>query len=141
MKIPMSKYIDPPSMTFDELKQVMVDFVDSRGEGWKRNNYAPKNMLFSAFIELGELAEKFQWDQLNDLPKDDVHKKEIAYELVDVFNYLFMFTHACGIDLPSALVEKMDKLDKKYPKEKDYDRDSYNRVKDEYRRSGKNKLY
>ena len=127
-------------VTFEELKNEMVNFVEERGDGWKRHNKNTKSLLLSAFIELGELSEKFQWKDIDYVPDNDEERKEIAYELVDVFNYLFMFIHTCGIDFPQEYFEKMEKLVKKFPVEMKGP-DEYDKVKEEYRKSGRNKLY
>ena len=126
--------------TFEELKNTMVDFVERRGDGWKKHNKRTKNLLLSVFIELGELSEKFQWQDIDYLPKDEKERKEIAYELVDVFNYLFMFIEMCGIDFPQAYFEKMTELEKKFPVDMEWGDKCYE-VKENYRKSGKNKLY
>lgn len=126
-------------VTFNELKNEMVSFVEARGDWWINNNKESKSLLLSAFIELGELSEKFQWKASNYVPKNDEERQEIAYELVDVFNYLFMFIHICGIDFPKEYFVKMEKLAKKFPIE--VSGSKYFKVKETYRKSGKNKLY
>lgn len=129
-------------VTFEELKNTMVDFVNARGEAWQKHNKRTKSLLLSAFIEMGELSEKFQWQDIDYTPKNEEERKEIAYELVDVFNYLFMFIETCKIDFPKYFFEKMKKLEKKYPVESiALGSKEYYRRKKEYRKTGKNVLY
>ena len=118
----------------------MVDFVNARGEGWKKSNRETKSLLLSAFIELGELSEKFQWHGIEYVPKTDEEKKKVAYELVDVFNYLFMFIETCKIDFPKYYFDKMKKLEEKYPAEEMHvlGDDEYLRRKEVYRQTKKN---
>lgn len=135
--------MDPKKVIFEELKNMMVDFVSSRGDGWQKSNRETKSLLLSAFIEMGELSEKFQWHGIEYVPETEEEKKKVAYELVDVFNYLFMFIETCGIDFPKYYFEKMKKLEEKYPVKdmKVLGDDEYLRRKEAYRQTKKNELY
>ncbi len=80
----------------------------------------PKNLSASIAIEAGELMEHFQWlrtDQLASVREDDAKMHEIREELADITAYVLSFATTMGIDLSSALEDKMKKNAVKYPTE------------------------
>lgn len=120
--------------TFLELKNTVEEFCQQRD--WQNND--PKQLLLSAFIELAELTEYYQWSKEGHWQKDK--QKEIAFELVDIFFYLLRFINKSEIDFSQSFFDKVDKLAIKYPAGK-RDQEFYNQIKASYRKSGKNKLY
>src|SRR5687767_6848888 len=97
--------------SFQELKDGVEKFCVDRD--WHNND--PKQLLLSAFIELGELAEYYQWSPDGKWVDDKKKRKEISFELVDVFFYLFRFINKSEIDFSEAFFEKVKKLALKYP--------------------------
>jgi len=73
--------------------------------------HAPVNLAMSIAIEAGELLECFQW---GDCP--DGHR--VQEELADVVTYCILMATKLGIDLDSAVMEKMADSAAKYPVEK-----------------------
>ncbi len=122
--------------TLQDLKDVVEHFSAERN--WVNNDH--KQLLLSAFIELGELAEHYQWSSDGAWQTKASKKKDIAYELVDVFFYLLRFINKSGFDFSSNFYQKTKKFAKKYPTTLKT-REEYQQVKDSYRRSGRNKLY
>ncbi|MFQ5493046.1 MAG: MazG-like family protein [Candidatus Dojkabacteria bacterium] len=117
-----------------ELTRIICNFTEERG--WTNND--PNQILSSIFIELGELAEHYQWQ--SEFTKLSASKKrEIGYEFVDVIFYLFKLAERSGIDIEKYFDEKVPKLEKKFPV--GIDTIGYNKVKREYRKKGQNKLY
>ncbi len=100
---------------------------------WKNDD--PNQLLSSIFIELGELAEHYQWTSKFKVLKED-EKVEVSYEFVDVVFYLFRLAGKSGIDLDKAFAEKLKKLEIKYPIGSDLATQH-----NEYRKTGKNKKY
>lgn len=122
--------------TFQDLKSTVEEFCLERD--WKNND--PKQLLLSAFIELAELSEYYQWSK--DGKWNKKKQKEIAFELVDVLFYLLRFINKSEIDFSKHFYEKVEKLAKKYPStEIKKGNFKYQKIKDEYRATGKNKLY
>jgi NTP pyrophosphatase (non-canonical NTP hydrolase) len=117
-----------------EMTEIIVNFSEARG--WKNEN--PSHLLNSILIELGELAEHYQWK--NDFGKilnaDDNKKTEIGFEFVDVIFYLFRMAHNSGIDIEEYFDKKLPKLEEKFKIGSDY-----KKAHVDYRKSGKNKLY
>lgn len=78
--------------------------------------HTPRNLATSLSVEAGEVLEKFQWKEGEELTKEEI--EEIKEEIADVFIYTMLLSHSLGIDLLKATSEKIDKNDKNYPVEK-----------------------
>ena len=103
------------STTVAELIKLVDDFVDERD--WQPF-HDPKNLSMSIAIEAGELMEHFQWlrtDELASIKDDPEAMAEIRRELADVTAYVVSFASTMGIDLSSALADKMKENAVKYP--------------------------
>ena len=104
--------------TVAELIKLVNDFVVERQ--WQQF-HDPKNLSASIAIEAAELMEHFQWlrsDQLDSVHVDPKAMAEVREELADITAYLLSFASKMGIDLSSALEEKMRKNAVKYPAER-----------------------
>ena len=101
--------------TVAELIKLVNDFVAERA--WEPFHDA-KNLSASIAIEAAELMEHFQWlrsDQLDSVGEDAQAMAEVREELADIAAYLLSFANKMGIDVSSALEEKMRKNAVKYP--------------------------
>ncbi len=117
--------------SFKEISKIVSEFCKARD--WKHSS--PTGLLTATYIELGELAEHYQW-QKKFKKFSEQEKKEIAYEFVDVLWYLLRLAEKSGIDIEEAFDEKIPKLEKKFPIGSDPKKQH-----DLYRENGKNKLY
>lgn len=109
--------MDDKTTTVAELIQLVEDFVNERD--WQPF-HDPKNLSMSIAIEAGELMEHVQWlrtDELDPIKQDAAKLAEIREELADVAAYVLSFAATMGIDLSSALADKMRKNAVKYPAE------------------------
>ena len=107
--------MDDSSATIADLKKLVRDFIAERA--WEPFHDA-KNLSASIAIEAAELMEHFQWlrsDQLDTVGKDAQAMAEVREELADITAYLLSFANKMGIDVSSALEEKMRKNAVKYP--------------------------
>mgnify|MGYP001239203081 CR=1 FL=1 len=119
------------SKSLNELMKQVEEFSSERG--WDNND--PNQLITAILIELGELSEHYQWSsEFKD--SDDIKKKEIAYEFVDVLVYLLRLAQKSNLDLDKAFQDKLKKLAVKYSIGSDY-----SKQQDLYRKTGKNKLY
>lgn len=78
----------------------------------------PKNILISVSIELGELLEHVQWQtdaEIEAYLSNEVKKEQFSEELADVLLYLFQLGDISGIDVQTALLNKIEKNERKYP--------------------------
>jgi NTP pyrophosphatase (non-canonical NTP hydrolase) len=103
----------PP--TFEDVRRDLRAFVDERA--WDAFHH-PKDLAMSVAIEAGELLEVFQWRDLAaaDLAPQD--RARIAEEVADVVLYAMLLADKAGVDLPSALAEKLARNRQKYPPER-----------------------
>ncbi len=102
--------------TIHELKERMARFVRERD--WEQF-HTPKNLSMSIAIEAAELMEHFQWltvEQSKSL--DETALQDIREELADIVIYALSLSNILDVDLARAIVDKMEKNIRKYPKEK-----------------------
>jgi NTP pyrophosphatase (non-canonical NTP hydrolase) len=106
------------STTIQELKDILLKFRDERD--WKQF-HDPKNLAEAITIEAGELLEHFLWKKdgevIAEIEKEEVRKK-IKQELADIICFCINFANSTGIDISSAVIEKIEENMKKYPVEK-----------------------
>jgi NTP pyrophosphatase (non-canonical NTP hydrolase) len=101
--------------TVAELIKLVDEFIAERQ--WEPF-HDPKNLSTSIAIEAAELMEHFQWlrsDQLDSIKEDGEKMARIREELADIMAYMLSFASTMGIDLSSALADKMKKNAVKYP--------------------------
>lgn len=100
----------------DKLKEKLVQFRDERD--WKQF-HNPKDLAQAISIEASELQEHFLWiSQEKSHKVVEENKEVIADEMADIFAYLLSLSDIAGIDLEEALLNKLEKNNKKYPIEK-----------------------
>lgn len=110
--------VNDSTATVADLKRLVQDFVTERD--WEPFHDA-KNLSTAIAIEAAELMEHFQWLRSEEMPAvvDDVEAmKEIRAELADITAFVLSFAMTMGIDLSSALAEKMKQNAIKYPIER-----------------------
>jgi len=103
--------------TLAELRRLVDDFVDRRD--WHQF-HSPKNLAMSMAIESAELMEHFQWlsaDESRGVARHPERLAAVAEELADVFCYLLAMANELGLDLSTAVRQKMARNEQKYPAE------------------------
>ncbi len=99
-----------------EITEKIIQFRDERE--WMQF-HDPKNVAVSIILEASELLEHFQWKTREEVEKYVMQNKpEIKDEIADIALYLFELADNLGIDLISAMEEKLKKNEMKYPVEK-----------------------
>ncbi|KAK7487911.1 hypothetical protein BaRGS_00020812 [Batillaria attramentaria] len=101
---------------------MQVDFIDKRN--WDQF-HSPRNVLLALVGEVGELAEIFQWkgEVTEGLPElTEKERDHVGQEMSDVLLYLVDLANKCHVDLPSAVLAKMEQNGRKYPLDKAYGR-------------------
>ena len=91
-------------MDIKELTDAMHTFV--RDQGWYRSD-SPRpqtllNLAISLNLEASEVLEHFQWDG------DSTDLQGLSDELADVALYLLQIASIAGIDLETAILEKLE---------------------------------
>jgi len=91
-------------MDIQELTDRMNDLV--RSKGWydddSKRPQTPRNLAISLSVEAAEILEHFQF---HEHARD---KKDLAGELADVALYLLQLASITGIDLETAILDKIE---------------------------------
>jgi len=90
-------------MDIAQLTEEMQKFVQSKGwlEPESKRLQTPRNLAVSLSLEAAEILEHFQWrEELKD-------KDEFAGELADVALYLLQLASVTGINLETAILNKL----------------------------------
>jgi NTP pyrophosphatase (non-canonical NTP hydrolase) len=101
--------------TIEQLKRLINDFVDRRQ--WHQF-HSPKNLAMSLAIETAELMEHFQWispEQSRQIASDPQRLAAVGEELADVLCYALAMANELGLDLSTAVRQKVAKNEQKYP--------------------------
>ena len=100
-------------MTFEDAAEKALAFRDERDWAQFHN---PKDLAISISLEASELLEVFQWSGSDlEVPAKADRARE---ELADVAIYCIYMADALGIDLASAVSDKIDANGTKYPADK-----------------------
>ncbi|WP_050469857.1 nucleotide pyrophosphohydrolase [Herbaspirillum chlorophenolicum] len=98
-----------------ELRGIIRQFSSERD--WLRF-HTPKNLAMALSVEAAELMEHFQWLPTGaDHELDAAAREGIRHEMADVLVYLIQLADHTGVDLRSAVLEKMELNRRKYPVE------------------------
>ena len=100
-----------------QLRKLVEDFVSERD--WQQF-HAPKNISMALAIEAAELMEHFQWISADDSRAVRSQPEKLAAvgeELADVLCYALAIANELGIDVSTAMHDKMVKNRLKYPAE------------------------
>ena len=101
-------------MNYKKIKSEIRKFVDERD--WEQF-HTPKNLSMALSVEASELHEIFQWQKADEYKNANKKQKEmIKDEIADIFYYLVRISDKLNIDIEKALIKKMKKNRKKYPK-------------------------
>lgn len=97
------------------IEEKLFKFMDARD--W--TNLKPSDLAKSISIESAELLEIFQWNNpdLEEVKEDNKKLEKIKEELADVFIYAFDLAILLNIDVKKIILDKIEKIDKKYPAE------------------------
>jgi len=83
--------------------------------------HSPRNLLLALTGEVGELASLVQWRtdaEVEQMLADQDGRRQLEEEVADVAIYLLRLADVCGIDLLSAVTDKIAVNARKYPVEK-----------------------
>ena len=103
--------------TIEKLKNIVKTFCEERDWDQFHN---PKELAIGISTEANELLQMFRFkneDQMNIL-MNSMKREEVEEEIADVLYFVLRFAQMNNIDLSSALINKIDKNDNKYPLEK-----------------------
>ncbi len=95
-------------------------FVDERDWG---KFHTPAALAISSAVELGELLELFQWKtetEIADALNRGSFREALSDEIADVMIYLLRLADVVGIDIATAIREKLRKNEERYRADKFY---------------------
>ncbi|XP_032099088.1 dCTP pyrophosphatase 1 isoform X2 [Sapajus apella] len=104
-----------PEPTLEDIRRLHAEFAAERD--WEQF-HQPRNLLLALVGEVGELAELFQWKTDGEPGPQGWSSRERAAlqeELSDVLIYLVALAARCRVDLPQAVLSKMDINRRRYP--------------------------
>ncbi|XP_008065917.1 dCTP pyrophosphatase 1 [Carlito syrichta] len=103
-----------PEPTLEDIRRLHAEFAAERD--WDQF-HKPRNLLLALVGEVGELAELFQWKTDEPGPQAWPQKERAALqeELSDVLVYVVALAARCRVDLPQAVLAKMDINRRHYP--------------------------
>jgi len=102
----------------DRWKQIdgqLAEFVAERD--WAQF-HDPKNLIMALTSEAGELAEILRWVGSGDADRaarEPANRDRIASEVADVAIFLLLLCERVGIDLPQAILDKIEQNRKNHP--------------------------
>jgi dCTP diphosphatase len=102
--------------TVSFLRAKVGEFIHQRQ--WEKF-HTPKNLSMSIAIEAAELMEHFQWiDNRESLDLKSIPEvaAEVKDELADILIYCLSFANSFEIDIVSAIDEKMQKNETRFPR-------------------------
>ena len=97
------------TLTFEQACETVMQHIEARN--WDKTNTS-RGIAISIALEAAELLEYFQQQEESFGRGDDM-----ASELADVFIYGIQFARMNNIDIPLAIQQKIEKMEKKYPVE------------------------
>lgn len=98
-----------------EMQEKLAEFIKERD--WNKF-HNPKDIAIALSVEANELLEHFQWKKPGEIDQVMKEKKEeIGSEVADIMNFLIHFSNATNIDIYEEFVKKLDKNNKRYPKD------------------------
>ncbi len=104
-------------MAISDVQQALREFAAERD--WEQF-HTPKNLVMALAAEVGELVEIFQWltpDESMSVLSEAGRAEHVRDEIADVFAYLLRLCDVLGVDLETAVHEKIIKNAVKYPVE------------------------
>jgi dCTP diphosphatase len=102
--------------TIDDLTAEIRAFRDARD--WKQF-HNPKELAVAITAEAGELLQHFVWQNPGKSDRRVVERRaEIASEIADVAILLFELADNSGIDVATAIREKLARNEERYPVDK-----------------------
>ncbi|WP_189106473.1 nucleotide pyrophosphohydrolase [Streptomyces camponoticapitis] len=99
-----------------KLQRRLVEFAAARE--WEPY-HTPKNLAAALSVEASELLEIFQWltpEQSARVMEDPESAHRVRDEVADVLAYLLQFCDVLGVDALSALAEKIDRNELRFPR-------------------------
>ncbi|MGV9888526.1 nucleotide pyrophosphohydrolase [Streptomyces sp. NPDC003395] len=106
----MTKHLD-----LAQLQRRLAEFAAARN--WQPY-HTPKNLATALSVEAAELVEIFQWltpQESTRVMEDPDTAHRVRDEVADVLAYLLQLCEVLGVDPLTALAEKIERNEKRFP--------------------------
>jgi len=93
---------------FNVLMQLLREFAEERD--WEQF-HTPKNLAMALAGEAGELVAEFQWLTPSESERSGMSPEQltaVAMEIADVQIYLLRLADVLGLDIPTAVRQKIE---------------------------------
>ena len=104
-----------------DLSEVIPNLISfRRARNWEQF-HKPKDLAIALSIESSELLDLLLWlrdDEIKESIEKNIITDQIEEEIADIAIYLLYFSLDHKINLKKAILDKIEKNDKKYPVEK-----------------------
>jgi NTP pyrophosphatase (non-canonical NTP hydrolase) len=93
---------------WQQIENELSAFVAERE--WQRF-HDPKNLTMAVASEAGELSEILRWvpnDEADGFAEQPANRARIAAEVADISIFLHLLCNRIGIDLPAAILDKIE---------------------------------
>jgi dCTP diphosphatase len=110
--------VTDPDTTLADLRQRVADFVAARD--WQQF-HTPRNLSVAIAVEAAELMEHFQWltrEQALVAMEDEGKRAAVVDELADVLIYGLSLANALGVDVSTAVLDKLTRNEQRFPVER-----------------------
>lgn len=107
--------LNEPKYDLEELSKKISNFCVERD--WEQY-HNPKNLSMALAVEASELMEIFQWLTIAQSQKESLSPKQlraVEEEIADVMIYAIRMSQVLGVELLSAIADKLKKNEVKYP--------------------------
>ena len=104
-------------MNLEEIRLRLAEFAKERN--WDQF-HTPKNLSMALAAEAAELLEIFQWltdEQSKAIVDNEKEMKLVRQEIADVMIYLVRLADKLGVNIESAVMDKISENATKYPVE------------------------
>jgi dCTP diphosphatase len=107
--------MDDRETTVADLRRRVREFRDRRE--WE-HFHTPKNLSMAIAVEAAELMEELLWldseEELR-LVEDSSRLEQLGAELADIVIYALSFANSVGLDVTTAVLDKLASNEKRYP--------------------------
>jgi NTP pyrophosphatase (non-canonical NTP hydrolase) len=105
----------------ESIESLIPQLLEFRSQREWEQFHLPKELAAAISIEASELQELFLWrerETADEVKQGSARMGQISDEVADILIYLLFLSHDLDIDLPRAILGKLEKNRRKYPQEK-----------------------
>ena len=104
----------------ESIEGILPQLLKFRSQREWEQFHLPKELAAAISIEASELQEIFLWREMEtaeEVKRDARRMSQVCDEVADILIYLLFLSHDLDIDLPQAVLDKLEKNKRKYPEQ------------------------